>query len=166
MNAAVAESAGGNTSSTALAPFSNPVFRSLWLATLISNLGGLVQAVAAGWTMTTLTESEQMVALVTASTTLPIMGLSLFAGVLADNYDRRKIMLAAQIMMLVVSIGLTLATWFDLLTPWLLLTFTFLIGCGGALHNPSWQATVGDIVPRHQVAAAVTANSMSFKPDA
>lgn len=149
-------------SSTALAPFSNPVFRSLWFATLVSNLGGLVQAVAAGWTMTTLTDSEQMVALVTASTTLPIMGLSLLAGVLADNYDRRKIMLAAQIMMLVVSVGLTLATYFDLLTPWLLLAFTFVIGCGGALHNPSWQATVGDIVPREQVPAAVTANSMSF----
>lgn len=149
-------------SSIALAPFSNPVFRSLWFATLVSNLGGLVQAVAAGWTMTTLTDSEQMVALVTASTTLPIMGLSLLAGVLADNYDRRKIMLAAQIMMLVVSVGLTLATYFDLLTPWLLLAFTFVIGCGGALHNPSWQATVGDIVPREQVPAAVTANSMSF----
>ncbi len=162
MNIDVPKSSSENTSSTALAPFSNPVFRSLWLATLISNLGGLVQAVAAGWTMTTLTNSEQMVALVTASTTLPIMGLSLLAGVLADNYDRRKIMLAAQIMMLVVSAGLTLATWFELLTPWLLLMFTFLIGCGAALHNPSWQATVGDIVPRQQVAAAVTANSMSF----
>lgn len=145
-----------------MAPFSNPVFRSLWVATLLSNLGGLVQMVAAGWTMTILTESEQMVALVTASTTLPIMGLSLLAGVLADNYDRRRIMLYAQIVMLLVSAGLTLATWFDVLTPWLLLAFTFLIGCGAALHNPSWQATVGDIVPREQVTAAITANSMSF----
>jgi MFS family permease len=149
-------------SSAALAPFKNPVFRSLWLATLISNLGSLVQAVAAGWTMTTLTDSLHMVALVTASTTLPIMVLSLFAGVLADNYDRRRIMLAAQILMLLVSIGLTLVTYFNLLTPWLLLMFTFLIGCGGALHNPSWQASVGDIVPREQVAAAVMANGMSF----
>ena len=147
---------------SAMAPFTNPVFRSLWMATLLSNLGGMVQAVAAGWTMTMLTKSEQMVALVTASTTLPILVLSLLAGVLADNYDRRRIMLCAQIMMLVVSTALSLATWFALLTPWLLLTFTFLIGCGAALHNPSWQATVGDIVPRQQVPAAVTANSMSF----
>lgn len=147
---------------TAFAPFGIPVFRSLWLATLLSNLGTLVQAVAAGWTMTTLTDSEQMVALVTASTTLPIMVLSLLAGVLADNYDRRRIMMAAQILMLTVSVGLTLVTWFGLLTPWLLLTFTFLIGCGAALHNPSWQASVGDIVPRDQVPAAVMANSMSF----
>lgn len=148
--------------SPALAPFSNPVFRSLWLATLISNLGGLVQAVAAGWTMTTLTDSQHMVALVTASTMLPIMSLSLLSGVLADNYDRRRVMLAAQLLMLVVSVVLTLVTYLGLLTPWLLLSLTFLIGCGGAMHNPSWQASVGDIVPREQVPAAVLANGMSF----
>jgi len=148
--------------SSPLAPFKNPVFRSLWFATLLSNLGGLIQAVAAGWTMTTLTDSQSMVALVTASTSLPIVGLSLFAGVLADNFDRRRIMLVAQILMLIVSVGLTLTTYFNLLTPWSLLAFTFLIGCGGALNNPSWQASVGDIVPRDQVPAAVMANGMSF----
>ncbi len=145
-----------------LAPFKSPVFRSLWFATLISNLGGLIQAVAAGWTMTTLTDSQSMVALVTASTSLPIVALSLFAGVLADNYDRRRIMLIAQTFMLVASVGLTLTTYFELLSPWLLLGFTFFIGCGGALHNPSWQASVGDIVPREQVPSAVMANGMSF----
>ena len=89
----------------ALAPFSHPIFRALWSATLLSNLGGLIQAVAAGWVMTTLTDSKAMVALVTASTMLPIMTLSLLSGVLADNYDRRRIMLAAQSLMLVVSVG-------------------------------------------------------------
>lgn len=150
------------TASPAFAPFSSPVFRSLWLATLISNLGGLVQAVAAGWTMTTLTDSQHMVALVTASTMLPIMALSLLSGVLADNYDRRRVMLAAQLLMLIVSVVLTVVTYLGLLTPWLLLSLTFLIGCGGAMHNPSWQASVGDIVPREQVPAAVMANGMSF----
>ena len=112
--------------------------------------------------MTILTDSEHMVALVTASTTLPIMVLSLVAGVLADNYDRRRIMLVAQTLMLVVSFGLTLTNYLGVLTPWLLLSFTFLIGCGAALNNPSWQASVGDIVPREQVPAAVMANGMSF----
>ena len=155
-------SSSTSTRTSALAPFSNSVFRSLWIATLISNLGGLVQAVAAGWAMTILTDSEHMVALVTASTTLPIMVLSLVAGVLADNYDRRRIMLVAQTLMLVVSFGLTLTNYLGVLTPWLLLSFTFLIGCGAALNNPSWQASVGDIVPREQVPAAVMANGMSF----
>ncbi|MCP6373992.1 MFS transporter, partial [Klebsiella pneumoniae] len=50
----------------------------------------------------------------------------------------------------------------DLITSWALLAFTFLIGCGTALNNPSWQASVGDIVPRGDLPAAVSLNSMGF----
>ncbi|MBB6262002.1 MFS family permease [Paenochrobactrum gallinarii] len=145
-----------------LAPFQHKTFRALWSATLVSNLGGLIQAVGAGWMMTTIATSQDMVALVQASTTLPVMVFSLAAGALADNYDRRRIMLTAQSLMLIVSLALAVFAYFNLLTPWLLLSFTFLIGCGGALHNPSWQASMGDIVPREDLPAAVALNSMSF----
>lgn len=145
-----------------LAPFRHETFRLLWLATLVSNLGGLVQSVGAGWMMTTLTDSHNMIALVQASTTLPIMVFSLAAGALADNFDRRSIMLIAQGGMMVVSLALAVLAFMGLLNPWLLLTFTFLIGCGTALFNPSWQASMGDIVPRQELAGAVTLNSMGF----
>ncbi|GAA0609358.1 MFS transporter [Paenochrobactrum glaciei] len=145
-----------------LAPFQHKTFRALWSATLVSNLGGLIQAVGAGWMMTTIATSQDMVALVQASTTLPVMVFSLAAGALADNYDRRRIMLTAQSLMLMVSLALAVFAYFNLLTPWLLLSFTFLIGCGGALHNPSWQASMGDIVPREDLPAAVALNSMGF----
>ncbi|SEQ04447.1 Predicted arabinose efflux permease, MFS family [Devosia sp. YR412] len=145
-----------------LAPFRHETFRLLWLATLVSNLGGLVQSVGAGWMMTTLTPSHNMVALVQASTTLPIMVFSIAAGALADNFDRRVVMLIAQIGMVVVSITLAVLALLGLLNPWLLLTFTFLIGCGTALFNPSWQASMGDIVPRSDLPGAVTLNSMGF----
>src|SRR5690606_30950199 len=111
-----------------LAPFRHQTFRLLWLATLISNLGGLVQSVGAGWMMTTLTDSHNMVALVQASTTLPVMIFSIAAGALADNFDRRTVMLVAQIGMAVVSLGLAVMAALGLLSPWLLLGFTFLIG--------------------------------------
>jgi predicted MFS family arabinose efflux permease len=71
-------------------------------------------------------------------------------------------MLVAQTFMLVVSVLLTLFTWYDLITPWTLLAFTFLIDSGTALNSPSWQASVGDIVPRAKVPAAVALNSMGF----
>ena len=71
-------------------------------------------------------------------------------------------MLVAQCFMLVVSVALALVAYAGCMTPWLLLAFTFLIGCGTALHNPSWQASVGDMVPRADVPAAVALNSMSF----
>jgi MFS family permease len=145
-----------------LAPFQHETFRLLWLATLVSNLGGLVQSVGAGWMMTTLTDSHNMIALVQASTTLPIMIFSIAAGALADNFDRRIVMLIAQGGMMVVSILLATLAFLGLLNPWLLLTFTFLIGCGTALFNPSWQASMGDIVPRSDLPGAVTLNSMGF----
>lgn len=112
--------------------------------------------------MTSLTTSESMVALVQSSVTLPIMVLSLLAGVFADSYDRRRVMLVAQGFMLAVSILLAFMAFENLLTPALLLTFTFLIGCGTALHNPSWQASMGDIVSRDELSAAVSLNSMGF----
>lgn len=145
-----------------LAPFRHPTFRALWTATLASNLGGLVQAVGAGWLMTSISSSDDMVALVQAATTLPVMVFSLAAGALADSFDRRNIMLTAQIMMMLVSFGLAIFAIAGWLTPWWLLTFTFLIGCGTALHNPSWQASMGDIVPREDLPGAVTLNSMSY----
>jgi MFS family permease len=145
-----------------LAPFRHQTFRTIWIASLASNFGSLIQAVGAAWMMTSISDSQDMVALVQASTAAPIMLFSLVAGALADNFNRRSLMLTAQSFMLVVSITLTVFAYLDLLTPWLLLCFTFLLGCGVALNNPSWQASVGDMVPREVLPAAVTINSVGF----
>jgi MFS family permease len=143
-------------------PFSIPIFRNVWLANLASNFGSLVQSVGAAWLMTMLSNSPTDVALVQASTALPIMLFSLWAGALADNLDRRIMMLCTQSFMLIVSVGLTLFAWSGALTPALLLTFTFLIGCGTAFNSPAWQASVGDMVPRPVLPSAVALNSMGF----
>lgn len=147
---------------SALSPFRFPVFRAIWIASTFSNLGGLIQSVGASWMMTSIAESPHMVALVQTSITLPIMLLSLFAGAMADNLNRRNVMLGAQVFMLFVSIGLSICAWTGVITPWLLLLFTFLIGCGAAFNGPAWQASVGDMVPRAQLPAAVGLNSMGF----
>ncbi|WP_041527421.1 MFS transporter [Paracoccus aminophilus] len=145
-----------------LAPFRHSDFRMLWSATLISNFGGLVQAVGAAWMMTQLTDSPTLIALVQASNTLPIMLFALASGALADNFDRRTLLITAQVFMAVVSLLLAIVTWQGWMTPWLLLTFTFLIGAGQALYNPPWQASMGDLVPREDLPAAVTMNSVGF----
>ncbi|HET9482592.1 MAG TPA: MFS transporter [Xanthomonadales bacterium] len=146
----------------ALAPFSHAWFRRVWLASAASNLGGLIQSVGAAWLMLSLTDSARMVALVQASVALPIMLLSLVAGAVADNADKRRQMLAAQGFMLLVSVALALCAWTGLITPWLLLGFTFLIGCGAAFNAPAWQASVGDLVPRPTLARAIALNSVGF----
>lgn len=147
---------------SSFAPFRFQTFREIWVASVISNFGGLIQAVGAAWMMTAISNSENMVALVQSSTALPIMLFSLLAGALADNFDRRAIMISAQGFMLIVSVFLAVFAWVGFLTPWLLLGFTFLIGCGTALNNPSWQASVGDMVPRPVLPTAVTLNSVGF----
>lgn len=143
-------------------PWRSGIFRSIWIANLASNFGGLIQTVGAAWMMMAMGASSQLIALVQTATTLPIVLLSLAAGALADNHDRRVIMLIAQGVMLVVSVALAICAWLGVLTPWLLLGFTFLIGCGTALKNPAWQASVGDMVPRPALPAAVAMNSMGF----
>lgn len=145
-----------------LSPLSVPIFRAVWISSIVSNFGGLIQSVGASWLMIALGASPQLIALVQASTTLPIMLLSLLAGAIADNLDRRRVMLTAQIFMLLVSAVLSVFAWAGWLTPWLLLGFTFLIGCGTALNGPAWQASVGDLVPRAALPGAVALNSMGF----
>lgn len=157
-----AEGVSPSAGASPFVPLRQPVFRAVWFASLASNFGGLIQAVGASWLMTSIAASADLVALVQASTTLPVMLFSLAAGAIADNYDRRRIMLTAQFFMFAVSIGLALFSWFGWLTPWTLLAFTFLIGCGTALNNPAWQSSVGDMVPRQDVPAAVTLNSVAF----
>ena len=83
--------------STALSPMRYPVFRAVWLANLVANLGALIQSVGAAWLMISIAQSAEMVALVQASVALPVMLLSLFAGALADNRDRRLVMLGTQV---------------------------------------------------------------------
>lgn len=137
-------------------------FRNMWIGSQISNFGSLVQFVGAAWMMTSLTTSQSKIALVQSSVALPVMIGSLAAGVLADNFDRRRLMIVAQSFMLVVSLVLMVFAFEDLLTPWSLLAFTFLIGCGMALHNPSWMTSLGDFVPHEQLPAAVSMNSMGM----
>src|SRR3546814_5106254 len=102
-------------------PMRIPLFRAMWTASLISNLGAVMQTVGASWMMASLTDSPQLIALVQSSTALPIVFLSLWSGAVADNLDRRRIMLSAQLLMLAVSIELTIYAFNGWLTTWLLL---------------------------------------------
>jgi hypothetical protein len=106
-------------------PLRHKTFRGGWAATVVSNFGGLIQAVGVAWLMTSLTSSASLVALVQTSTTLPIMLFSLAAGAISDNYDKRTVMLVAQTVLLTVSIVLAGCTYYGLITPWSLLIFHF-----------------------------------------
>jgi MFS family permease len=147
---------------SAFAPFRYPAFRAIWIANLASNMGSMIQSVAAAWLMTDLTDSHLLIALVQAGTTIPIMLLGIFAGAIADNFDRRRIMLAAQTGMLLVSAALTVTTWLGATTPLSLLFFTLAVGCGTALNGPAWQASVRLQVGPKDLPQAITLNTIAF----
>lgn len=138
------------------------VFRRIWVASLFSNFGQLVQSVGAAWAMTELTGQADMVALVQTATFLPMMLFALSAGAIADTYDRRKVGIIALALSLAGAIAMTVSAWSGWLTPSLILILTFLIGTGIALFGPSWQASVSEQVPPESVPAAISLNSISY----
>lgn len=125
-------------------------------------MGSMIQSVAAAWLMTDLTDSHLLIALVQAGVTIPVMLLGIFAGAIADNFDRRRIMLAAQTGMLVVSAALTVTTWLGAITPLSLLFFTLAVGCGTALNGPAWQASVRLQVGPKDLPQAIALNTIAF----
>ena len=152
----------GDANGSAFSPFRYPVFRAIWIANLFSNLGATIQSVGAAWLMTDLTTSKQLIGLVQASATIPIMLFGIIAGAIADNFDRRRVMLSAQVGMLVVSAVLATLTYAGLITPFLLLGFTLSVGIGTALNSPAWQASVRQQVDPRELPQAIALNSISF----
>src|SRR5690606_16938942 len=141
-------------------PLSFPVFRALWIATIISNIGTWMHDVGAGWLMTSLSPSPLLVALVQAATTLPMFLLALPAGALADIVDRRKMLLGAQLLGLAAAAALAFLTFQGLTTPWVLLGATFVLGVAAALSAPVFQAIVPELIDKAGLPDAVALNSL------
>ncbi|MGB8129329.1 MAG: MFS transporter [Candidatus Angelobacter sp.] len=145
-----------------LSPLREPLFRSLWIAAVISYTGSWMQNVATGWLMTSLTSSPMWVALVQVAVSLPVLLIALPAGALADIFDRRKFLLFTQASMVAAATVLGAMTLTGTVTPEILLVFTFLLGVGAVMNDPAWQALTPDLVPPNQLAAAVAINSAGF----
>src|SRR5438477_8663272 len=114
-------------------PLRNTLFRNLWIASVVSNVGTWMHDVGAGWLMTSLSPSPSMVALVEAADSIPVMLLALPAGALADIVDRRRLLIAVQSYLLIVAGALAVLTWMELMTAWGLLGFIFALGIGNAM---------------------------------
>src|SRR5213079_3364238 len=144
------------------APLRHSAFRRIWLASLLSNLGLMIQAVGAAWAMTQMTSSADKVALVQTALMLPIMLISMPAGAVADMYDRRIVALVSLSIALVGAAALTVLAWLGRLTPEILLEFCFIVGSGMALFGPAWQASVSEQVPPETLPSAVALNGISY----
>ena len=144
------------------APLGEPLFRSLWIASVVSYTGTWMQNVGAGWLMTQMTMNPLMVGLVQAAAALPVFLVILPAGALADIVDRRRFLLWTQGWMILASATLGIMTLTSHIGPWVLLLFTFLLGLGAVMNDPAWQAITPELVPAQQHASAVALNSAGF----
>ncbi|MBN9286800.1 MAG: hypothetical protein BGO43_05400 [Gammaproteobacteria bacterium 39-13] len=140
----------------------NPVFRMLWIATLVSNIGTWMHEVGAAWLMTSLTTNPMWVALVQAITSLSICLLAIPAGALADIIDRRRYLIVLQSIMLITAALLAIITFWGKMTPELLLFLTFCLGAGAALSVPTWQAIIPEIVSAKDLYSAIILNGVAF----
>lgn len=144
------------------APLRHSVFRRIWLASLLSNLGLMIQAVGAAWAMTQMTSAADKVALVQTALMLPVMLISMPAGAIADMHDRRIVALVSLSISLSGATALTALSWFGLVTPPILLALCFVVGSGMALFGPAWQSSVSEQVPAETLPSAVALNGISY----
>ncbi|MGY2850320.1 MULTISPECIES: MFS transporter [Bradyrhizobium] len=144
------------------APLRHSIFRRIWLASLLSNLGILIQGVGAAWAMTQMTSEADKVALVQTALMLPVMLISMPAGAIADMHDRRIVALVSLAIALTGATSLTVLAWLNLVTPNILLALCFVVGSGMALFGPAWQSSVSEQVPPETLPAAVALNGISY----
>ncbi|WP_061707829.1 MFS transporter [Pseudenterobacter timonensis] len=141
-------------------PLGQPVFRMLWIATVVSNIGSWMSDVGVNWSMLMLSADPLDIALVQAASSLPMFLFALPSGVMADIVDRRKYLLFSQLWMLIAAAGLAVLSFTGHVTPTVLLVAAFLLSVGSAMSSPPFQAIVPDLVKKPELGAAVALNSL------
>ncbi len=148
--------------SSLLAPLGVPVFRHIWVANLLGNLGTWAQSVAVAWVITAAHAGPIMVAMVQVTSAAPLVLLSIATGVLADNYNKRSIMLVGQAVEMSGAILLTTLAFLGYLDPTALILAVLWISLGSAITVPAWQSAVSEQVPRPMVTSAVLLNGVNY----
>ncbi len=143
-------------------PFRHKVFTVVWLATVVSNIGSWMYNAGSGWLMTDLTADPLLISLVQVASSLPMFLFAMGSGVLTDIVDKRKFLIVGEVCATLVSAAFAALVSRHFATPAILLVFMFLIGAGGAMTIPAWQAIVPKLVPPQDLPAAVAANSVGI----
>jgi len=154
-------SVGSNKLST-FAALRNPVFRRLWIASLISGTCVAAHDTAAVWVMNTLSSSALSLSLMSTVASLPLFLFTLPAGVLADLVDRRKLLRCVNLWLAFAAGLLAILGSLRLLRPNVLLFCVFMIGLGFAFNAPAWSAFVSDVVAVEELPSAATLGGLQL----
>jgi predicted MFS family arabinose efflux permease len=140
----------------------NPVFRRLWISTVISGTFVAAHDSAATLTMNIFTGSPFLISLMSTLASLSFFLFTLPAGVLADKVDRRKLICFVNVGLAAMAAGLAALGWLHLLTPWVILISVFSIGAGFAFNAPAWTSIVPQVVSDAELPSAANLNGLQF----
>lgn len=140
----------------------HPNFRLYWYGQLLSLVGTWMQSVAQAWLMHRLTESALMLGLLTFTQFVPVLAFSLWAGVIADRVDKRRMLLVTQTCAFVQALALAIVVTFGVVEPWMVLVLAFVYGVFNAFDLPARQSFVVELVGKDDLANGIALNSAAF----
>ena len=150
------------TTNSTWAALQNPAFRKLWIAAVISGTCVAAHENAATWMMNISTGSPLLLSLMSTVASLAFFLFTLPAGALADRVDRQKLVCTINVCMAATAFALAVLGWIDLLNPYLILGYVFLIGVGFAINAPAWTSIVRQIVSDAELPSAAILGSLQF----
>jgi MFS family permease len=137
-------------------------FRVLWLGACTSSIGTWMQKVAQSWLVLEITDSASYLALDAFLGELPILLFTLIGGVVADRRDRRRLLLASQVVQMISAFALAILVVGGWVHIWHVLALSFLSGCAQAFGGPAYQSLVPSLVHKEHLPNAVALNSIQF----
>lgn len=148
-------------------------YRNVWFGAFTSYVGGWMEATGIQWVMTTETLREDwtsrglpsapvMLGYLAVAQMAPMLILGIPGGLVADRVDRKKMLVVTQAILMVTAIVLTVLAFLHMLSPWVLMTIGFANGVTMAFNIPAWQVLTPRLVPRDELAKAITLNGIAF----
>jgi MFS family permease len=134
----------------------------MWAGAFTSSVGTWMQEVAQNWLILTLTGSAFLLGLDAFLGDAPYLLFSLFGGVFADRFDRRRILIGSQVVQMSSALILVALVLTNALQVWIILTLSFVVGLAQSFGGPAYQALVPTLVDREDLPNAVALNSIQF----
>ncbi len=127
-----------------------------------SMTGTWMQTMAQSWVMTTLTHSALLLGLVTFVSSIPMLALTMVGGSMADRYDKRKILIATQVVQIILAVLVGWLVMTGRIQIWHILVASFLLGISASFEMPSSSALVPELVTKENIAGAIAIDRSIF----
>lgn len=134
----------------------------MWTGACLSSIGTWMQKLAQSWLVLQLSGSPFWLGMDSFLGEIPIFLLAMFAGVAADRFDRRRLLISSQFVQMTCAFILALLFAFGQAQVWHILTLSFVVGTAQAFGAPAYQSLIPSLVPREHLSNAIAMNSIQF----